>query len=279
MDPTTLKGFISLGVVLVVAAAVGGGIEALGQKIPVLTGWKRQTIVAVLGTVLAAFSWWKLEVTQDSSAFQTAYQNVANGAAGSPPPPWTPQRLSSGLENLVVQAGRDHDRNCLIAGIIDDYHVAPMPFVIRENLQASQSNSAPWLQCYRDILAKASQTITATAAGPSATHLLAKNAPSADILKAATLPDTQGWMYLGKLQADGSLGNDRTILQTRVAQGDTVIPKTDVYLRREMPAGQRRKGAVVGIVPVGTKVTVRQLAPSSEKPYVWAQVSVAANSS
>ena len=271
---TLLIGFIVLGVALVVAAVVGGGLQAFGYNFPIIPGWKRQVVAGLVGIILAVLSWTIYDLRQRDIAFQTSFLTIANGAAGVPPPPWSPQQISIRLDDLVTQAGTDTLRNCKVAAIIEEYKVSPIPFVVREDLQDSQKNNAVWLKCYRDIVTRAVEHATINTSGSQKAEV-ASSAPATAILEAVTTTNTRGWMYLGRLQADGSLAQgDRTIAQDRVKNGDDVTTTTGVYLHAPATAGHRSDGKVTGVVPTGSTVSILNVSPPSES-YQWAEVSVA----
>lgn len=46
-----------VGVALLVAAVVGGGLKLAGTEIPVLNTWGRQLVVGVIGVVILIFAW------------------------------------------------------------------------------------------------------------------------------------------------------------------------------------------------------------------------------
>ncbi len=270
-----LISFITLGVVLVIAAVIGGGLQVLGYNIPVIPGWERQVLAAVLGIVLTVLSWNIYTFRQNESAFKTALAEIENGAEGKPPPPWSPGKISTHLGDLVPLAGTDTERNCQVAGVIEVYKVSPIPLVVREKLQDSQKSSVIWLKCYRDVVALAGAHATVNASGSPKAEV-ASGTQSTAILEAVTTTSSRGWMYLGQLQADRSLGQSRTILQDRVKDGETVTTKTDVYIHAQGTAGNRAKTKVIGVVPVGSKVSILNLSLPSE-PYLWAEVSVSTN--
>jgi hypothetical protein len=45
---------VILGVVCILAAIVGGGVQALGAQLPVINSWRRQAILAAFGVLLIA---------------------------------------------------------------------------------------------------------------------------------------------------------------------------------------------------------------------------------
>lgn len=45
---------VILGIVCVLAAIVGGGVKALGSELPVISNWRRQSLLAAFGIVLIA---------------------------------------------------------------------------------------------------------------------------------------------------------------------------------------------------------------------------------
>ena len=274
---TLLISFIVLGVALVVAAVVGGGLQAFGYNFPIIPGWQRQVAAGLVGLILAVLSWTIYDLRQRDIVFQTSFLAIANGAAGVPPPPWSPQQISVRLDDLVTQAGTDTLRNCKVAAIIEEYKVSPIPFVVREDLQDSQTSNAVWLKCYRDIVTRAvaHATVNTTGTTGSPRAELATSAPATAILEAVTTTNTRGWMYLGRLQADESLAQGgRTISQDRVQEGDAVTTTTGVYLHARATAGHRSDGKVTGVVPTGSTVTILSVSPPSE-PYEWAEVSIA----
>lgn len=85
--------------------------------------------------------------------------------------------------------------------------------------------------------------------------------------------DLQGWIYIGKADASGTLRDDRTIsLPTKPAPNAEVTTTTSVYLRSQ---GTIRSGSSLGIIPRGQVLRIyalssRPLAGGTEA--VWAKV-------
>ena len=85
--------------------------------------------------------------------------------------------------------------------------------------------------------------------------------------------DLQGWIYIGKAEASGTLRENRTInLPTKPAPNAEVTTTTSVYRRSQ---GTIRSGASLGIIPRGQVLRInalssRPLAGGTEA--VWAKV-------
>lgn len=262
-----LLAFITLGVVLVIAAVIGGGLKLFGYNIPVIHSWQRQVILAFVGVVLAGLSGAVYNLGQQQATQQAAQQAamsdfntkltaIENGAAGNPP--WPPERIEVSLGDVATLAGTDVNLNCRVADVIGTYHVS-LPPVITVELQDSQNGSAAWLRCYRLAIGKAEAKAAQSMTGSPKAEI-ASSTQSTAILAAVTTANTQGWMYLGQLQA-GSLDQARTILQDRVNVGGTVTTTKGVYLHEQGAPGDRSAGKIIGVVPAGSEVSIRNLSP------------------
>jgi hypothetical protein len=296
LDVASLEKMLLFGAVLIVAALVGGGLDAAGIiKLPAFRDWRTQSGVGLFGAVIIVFSVFAL----GSANFATNLELLENGAAGIPPPQWPSTRVQDALENLSVEAAEDPNRNCEIANFIA-VHTVPLPLSVTIKLQAaSNGGNAPDLACYRDVVdaAKAAANQSSSMTQPRVVQIAENDSPypitdvpeapvrlvaqkselaaptaRTNILEAIAAVGQQGWMYLGRYQK-GALGSDRTITNASAAVGQTISIKTAVNLREVGSDTNYRTHKIVSVIPPRSTVAVEALTPTSGT-YGWARVHI-----
>jgi hypothetical protein len=159
-----LEKLLLLGITLIIAAVVGGGLDAAGIiRIPILTNGRTRTGIAVFGVLIMAFAYVSVDsakAAQSRTNFSLEYENLIKGAAGIPtPPPWPDQAVADELEALAVSAGTDVGMNCELANFISVHRIPSndWPATLSEKLiAASKGVSGLDLDCYRKAIASAS---------------------------------------------------------------------------------------------------------------------------
>jgi hypothetical protein len=158
-----LTGVLTLGIVLLAAGAIGGGLKALNVEVPGLETVRKQVGAGVVGIVLMAFAGYGLSLQYWSQRFD----RMQLGAEGQPPPPWDKKHIEDELNVLANDAGNDHRRNCLIAAFVETTAV-DIPFVVRVRLNDAVHSANPGLTCYREIAMHAIAQVNGADAATSA---------------------------------------------------------------------------------------------------------------
>jgi hypothetical protein len=278
-DPTLSTTILTLGIALVVAAIVGGGFEAAGTKIPVITGWRRQGGAALFGIALFGFGWSALQ----AGHWRADYNALKAGMISTPPLPAA--TVADNLNALAVKAAANYNRNCEIAYFIYD-HKVDIPVAVKLQLNKAVRGAAPALQCYLDVaqlsakaLMETQQTVAvarpiARAASSVATAVSSSaETPAERILEAITQAGASGWVYLGPTAGSGRLGAKRTVVETSPHVGDMLTTATAVHLRDPAAQNHLSQARVVGVVPKGSSVHVNVLSGLGGSN-VWARISV-----
>jgi hypothetical protein len=91
---------MGIGAACVVAAIVGGGLEAVGIKFPVVSSIHRQILMAIFGLAVFALGW------VDKPAGSPSAQTPPNNAQTGPPSPATPEAESDALNEM---SSAEHD--------------------------------------------------------------------------------------------------------------------------------------------------------------------------
>ncbi|HEX3466909.1 MAG TPA: hypothetical protein VHT05_02290, partial [Candidatus Elarobacter sp.] len=162
LSPTVATTILTLGLALVVAAIIGGGIEAMGNNIPVITGWKRQVATGLFGVLLVGFGWEALQAAN----WRAGYMDLVAGMSAVPPFPTG--TVEDRLNTLANDAGDDQSRNCLIADFIFDHNVE-LPISVKQRLIDAKTGNVPALTCYLQIEQQAASQLTPASSGSSAT--------------------------------------------------------------------------------------------------------------
>jgi hypothetical protein len=272
LDGKFLSGLLSFGIVLLVAAAVGGGVKALGNDIPALNDWRKVIGAAIVGILVGVFAGYGLRLHH----WNDRYDALVNGANGKPPPPWKQAEIQDGLNWLAEEAGEDARRNCVIADFISVHEITVLPAPVQRRLDASDTKSpAPDLQCFTSKVREARATVTRTTSNAgriSAATETAEKTPSTRILAAVTTKGDRGWIYAGTTAGPGNLGTDRTIREASIGVNRIVELRTSVKLHDPAAHTAFRTARTVGVVPAGSKVIIEQL--PREARYQWALVRV-----
>ena len=97
---------LTTGLLCVIAAIVGGGIEALGGKMPVIQSSKRQTILGLFGIILLLGAWFS-----SSSNVPPKIENVAPVTTGGPDSTRTQENMSSQPFHITLAVLSPDDRH------------------------------------------------------------------------------------------------------------------------------------------------------------------------
>jgi hypothetical protein len=166
MLPTDLvQKLLLIGIFLIVAALIGGGLEAANLiKLPILSDRRTRAAVGILGAILMSFAYVSIQTSQRAATnaearaeFGKKYDQLLMGAAAIPTPPaWSDQAIADKLEDLAVSAGADVGMNCELTNFM---RVHKLPYVdwpttLQERfVSASQSPAAGFLVCYQKAIA------------------------------------------------------------------------------------------------------------------------------
>jgi hypothetical protein len=158
-----LEKLLLVGIALMIAALVGGGLEAAGIKLPILSSKGARLAVGTFGAVIMVFAYLSVQSTNADKLranFETKLDRVVMGASGIPtPPPWSSQAVADELEGLSVAAGSDVGMNCEIANFVR-IHKLPIgdwPTTLQQRfVSAGKGDTSPALICYRQAIDAAS---------------------------------------------------------------------------------------------------------------------------
>ncbi|MBV9439631.1 MAG: hypothetical protein JOZ24_06540 [Candidatus Eremiobacteraeota bacterium] len=282
LDPHLSTAILTLGIVLIAGAIVGGGLEAAGTKLPVIAGWRRQLVTAAFGVALVGLGWYALQAAR----WYGDYMALVNGMNAHPPFP--PQTVEDNLNLLADSAASSYSRNCKIAYFIYDHNV-DIPAAVRLQLQGAQHTGSGALQCYIDVERLAAEKLTATSAQRPAASAVAHppfvgSPPQAQpspavrsaerILEVVTPEGATGWIWLGRNAAPGRLQSDRTVIEDAPAAGQSLTTSTAAHLRDPAATSSFSEAKVVGVIPKGSTVAVVELR-GSNGTNTWARVRVA----
>lgn len=162
LDLGTLRDLLIIGIAVLLAAMIGGGLDAAGFfKIPHIRDWRVQLLVGAFGACLMGGSivgfteaQASLDTAQSSAQWETKFENLRRGSAGLPPPKWSPQFISDELEEITVGAGDDLLRNCEVAAFVTE-HAAPLPYLVSVRIKNSTKATSQTLQCFRQLVEQA----------------------------------------------------------------------------------------------------------------------------
>lgn len=275
LDPTLSTTILTLGIVLIAGAILGGGLEAAGTKLPVIAGWRRQAVTAAFGLALVGLGWYALQAAR----WYGNYMALVNGMNAHPPFP--PQTVEDNLNLLADGAVASYSRNCKIAYFIYDHNV-DIPAAVRLQLINAQQAHSRALQCYIDVEQLAAAKLKpeqVPSAPPSArvvpvTRPVRSESSAEKILEAVTPEGSMGWVWLGPNAAPGRLGAGRTVIEEVASPGGTLTTATAAHLRDPAVTSSFSRAKVIGVIPRGSTIAVAELS-GTNGANTWARVRVA----
>ncbi len=235
IDAATAEKLLYVGIVLIVAATVGGGLDATGViSIPPLRSWKVQAGVAAIGVLVMALSVSALNAASAAAArsqWQTSMAQLAGGAVGVPPPVWKPELVRYNLVQLLVTAGDDYQENCSVAAFVLEYSdkLDSIPAEVKQRMEKPLPAGAAKNgdDCYAESLG-AAELIETNASHASSTAAHAPSGSPVGDLGArhpvvASRDDATVLMALHSLVPDGTVvatSSAARILESLTAVGD-----------------------------------------------------------
>jgi hypothetical protein len=270
IDAATAEKLLYVGIVLIVAATVGGGLDATGViSIPTLRSWKVQAGVGAIGVLVMALSLSALNTASATAAqaqWQASMAELAGGAVGVPPPLWKPEQVRFNLVELLLSAGDNYVENCSVAAFVLEYSdkLDSIPPEVKDRMQhpLPAGSAKNGYDCYAESLGAAEviQTNASRGSGTATVHG-ASSAPVGDLGSrhplVASRDDEMALVALQSVVADGTqvaTSSAARILESLTAVGD----KGYMYLGVLGPKGLGSDRTVVGSsAAVGKTATVR----------------------
>jgi len=310
IDTGTAEKLLYLGIGLIIAAIVGGGLDAAGViTLPPLRNWKTQAGVAAIGAVVMSLALVGLIQAGNaaaSSAWDAQMSSLAQGTVGIPAPALKPDFIRFELVELLSSAGDDYHKNCSVAAFIvefsDRLDYVPQAVTVRmlhplgtqsdvcyqESLAAAEqlqteasrkgsSTAAPVgeLDLPVPLLASRDLGIALEALRPTKTNvdeIQVATTSAARLLESLTAVGDEGYVYLG--DEDGAvLGSNRTIDENTAAAGKTATVRVLLNLRAIGNDSDYRNHSVYRVLAPGTRVTIERLTPVTAQ-HLWARVRV-----
>jgi hypothetical protein len=194
-------------------------------------------------------------------------------------PNWTASRLAGfGLKTLKTPFG-DVDLAMMqaAAGNVESAHRG-----VSDAAAALQTISASLPQATRDQISAVAAGLDSTAAQLQVPDRILATAVRAQPDTQASTRAREGWIYLGHVdEAKTSWSPSPTIVHLAspaVQIGDVVPITDDVYIRADSSTSQRNQAAIIGVVHVGERVRITDVAYTHALRggwFVWWRIALA----